>query len=243
MELYHFHLIKTLWANFKLLPFRQAIFCPFVIYNKTQVKLSRSSMKLNVPPRFGLIKWGFQNDWQTSKYQPSLLMMVNGKLIINGSSIIAPGVTVRIHEGCLSLGEHSFIGGGCKVLSNNNIAIGSNCILAFNCVVCDTDFHYMEHDGKIKNSCGNIILGDNCWIGNYTTIMRGAILPSHTTVGSKSYVNKDFSATEPGSILIGTPARIIKSGYKRVPSQREGFLRQYFKTTSAAYYQESKVPN
>lgn len=235
VETYRFRFFKTVYVNFRLLPFRQAVHLPFVIYNKTQVKLSRSKLCLGVPPKFGLIKWGAQNDWQVSRHTSSLLMMVNGELHVSGSLIVAPGATVRVHEGRLSFGTGNFIGGGGKVLCNNDIAIGNDCMFAFGCVVCDTDFHYMIHDGVIRDCNGRIKVGDGCWVGNNTTIMRGCVLPSGTVVGSKSYANKDFSDIPPCSILVGTPAKLIKSDFKRVPSSAEGKLRKYFKASKDSY--------
>lgn len=233
---YRFHIFKTIYVNFKLLPFKQAVFLPFVIYNKTQFKLSKSKLYLNVPAKFGLIKWGFQNDWQVSKYTPSLLMLINGKVYINGNIIVAPGCTVRVHEGVLSFGNKVFIGGGSKVLSNNHIEIDDQTMVAFGSIICDTDFHYLKHNGVIRNCSGTIKIGKNCWIGNNTTIMRNSILPDNTIVGSKSYVNKDFSNVEPMSILIGTPAHVAKSGYERIPTSMEGELRRYFKETNSDAY-------
>lgn len=235
ITLCHIHLFKTLYVNFSLLPFNQAIYLPILIYNKTQIKLSRSKAILHVPPRFGLIKWGFQNDWQVPKYLPSLLMMVNGIWEIKGSCILAPGITLRIHEGNYISGNQTFIGGA-KILCNRYITLGDKTIIAFNSVICDTDFHYMWHDEIVRDCCASIEIGNNCWVGNYTTLMKGTKLPHHTTVASKSYVNKDFSSIPEGCILVGTPAKLMKKDYWRLPSKQEGILRQYFKTTKEQYY-------
>lgn len=243
LDIYNFHLLKTIYVNFRLFPIQQAIHLPFVIYNRTQIKISKSKINLEIPAKFGIIKWGFQNDWQVSKYSPSLLMMVNGEINILENIIIAPGVTIRIHEGNLTFGKNNFVGGQCKLLCNNNIKIGDNCMFAFGSIVADSDFHYIIHDGKIKNCNGEIIIGSGCWVGNNTTIMRGCILPDNTIVGSKSYVNKNFDGIEPYSILVGTPAKLIKTGYKKVPSELEGILREYFKKSKNKYCNSEIINN
>ena len=110
---YHFCYYKTIVANFRLLPFRSAIHLPLVIYNKTELKLSRSHIQLNVPSRFGLIKWGYNEDFFVPTKMPSMLFTINGCLIINGPIRVSPGVVFRI-SGIAELGKHIEIGGGVK---------------------------------------------------------------------------------------------------------------------------------
>lgn len=110
---YQFNYYKTLVANFRLFPFQQAVHLPLVIYNKTELKLSRSRIQLNVPARFGLIMWGNNYDLFSSRKSPSLLAMINGLLIINGPIFINSGTVFRIF-GQVTFGEHVGIGGGVK---------------------------------------------------------------------------------------------------------------------------------
>ena len=60
---YRFCVFKTIIANFRLLSFKEAIHLPVVIYGPTQLGLSRAKIKLTVKPRFGLIKWGYNQDF------------------------------------------------------------------------------------------------------------------------------------------------------------------------------------
>ena len=108
---YHFCYYKTIVVNFKLLPFKQAIHLPLVIYGPIQLVLNRSKIKLNVKPRFGLIKWGYNQDFFVPTKTPSMLFMFNGTIIINGSLRVSPGVVFRI-SGIAELGKHIEIGGG-----------------------------------------------------------------------------------------------------------------------------------
>lgn len=213
---YRFCYFKTIIANFRLLPFRQAIHLPLVIYNKTELKLSRSRIRLNIPPRFGLIKWACNEDLFTSSKSPSLLLMIDGTLTINGPARISPGCVFRIIGGTVQLGKAYCLGGEGKILCCGNIRIGDFNRMAFGTIVCDSDYHYIRRKGGVKNCLGEVITGDCIWVGNNSSIMKGTKLPDYTVIGSKSYVNKDFTTTMYAPLIVGSPAKVVGDSYLRI---------------------------
>ncbi len=225
---YRFCYYKTLLANFKLLPFKQAIHLPLVIYGPTQLKLSRSKIELNVKPHFGLIKWGYNQDLMFPSKMPSMLCMINGTLIVNGDTTISSGVVFRI-LGTVQFGRHNFIGGGVKILCCKYIEVGNYSRIGFGSILCDTNFHYIQHDRRVENRIGDVIIGEYIWVGNNSSIVKGARIPNHAIISSKSYVNKDLSANGEGVLIAGAPAKIIREGYYRIFSpELESCINQYF---------------
>lgn len=225
---YRFCYYKTLVANFKLFPFKQAIHLPLVIYGPTQLILSRSKIKLNVKPQFGLIKWGYNQDLMFPSKMPSMLCMINGILIVNGDITISSGVVFRI-LGTIQFGKRNFIGGGAKILCCKYIEIGNCSRIGFASILCDTNFHYIQHDRRVENRIGDVIIGEYVWVGNNSSIVKGAKIPNHAIVSSKSYVNKDLSANGEGVLIAGAPAKIIREGYYRIfSSALETRINQYF---------------
>ena len=91
----------------------KAIHLPLVIYSPIQLKLNKAHIRLNVPARFGLIKWGLNQDLFLPTKTPSMLSVINGHIIINGPLTISPGVVFRIC-GIAEFGKHVGIGGGVK---------------------------------------------------------------------------------------------------------------------------------
>jgi len=95
--------------------------------------------------------------------------------------------------------------------------IGLNTRLSWECQVFDSNFHYLvDNNGYTTKCLGEVIIGENVWIGNKVTINKGTVLPNKTIVGSGSFVNKDFSQYGEGCIVAGMPAKFIKSGYRRL---------------------------
>ena len=91
--------------------------------------------------------------------------------------------------------------------------------MAWDVQIIDSSFHYIElveKDSQVPKLTDPIELGDNIWIGNRTTIAKGARIASWTVVASNSLVNKDFSDCAPYCLLAGAPAKIKATGMHRI---------------------------
>ena len=237
---YNFCFFKTIVANFRLFPFWQAVHLPLVIYNPTQLLLSKSKIKLKCKPKFRLIKWGYNQDLFVPSKTQSLLMMINGTIIVNGPIRISPGAVFRI-QGKIEFDKYIEVGGGCKFLINNKCFIGSKTRFAFGSIICDTNYHYILENGFVHSKNGNIFVGKSVWVGNSCSIVKGANIPDGAIVSNKSFVNKDFS-NYTNILIAGIPAKIIKKNCTQIRSpKKEKELDIYFhKITNTKYYMTSE---
>lgn len=88
------------------------------------------------------------------------------------------------------------------------IIIGEHCLFSNNIEIHTTDYHKILISGIWKNVPQNVIIGEHCWIGLQSLILKGTFLAENSVVGAKSLVNKRFE--EPNSIIAGNPAKIVK---------------------------------
>jgi virginiamycin A acetyltransferase len=65
-------------------------------------------------------------------------------------------------------------------------------------------------EGKTYPSKGNIVVGNDVWIGYNATIMAGVTIGDGAIIGTNSVVTKDV---EPYSIVGGNPAKLIKKRF------------------------------
>lgn len=65
-------------------------------------------------------------------------------------------------------------------------------------------------EGKSYPSKGNIVVGNDVWIGYNATIMAGVTIGDRAIIGTNSVVTKDV---EPYSIVGGNPAKLIKKRF------------------------------
>ena len=79
-----------------------------------------------------------------------------------------------------------------------------------------TNVSLLTHDASVgaiygrnvaSDICGEINIGNNCFIGNNATILYGVSLADHTVIAAGSVVTKSFNQ---GNIVIGgNPARVL----------------------------------
>lgn len=96
--------------------------------------------------------------------------------------------------GMCEIGEETLIGSGVHILSGNQQHIFS-----------DLETPIQQQGGSFKK----IRIGEDCWLGNASTIMSD--LAPKSIVAAGSVLTKSFA---PGSILAGNPARIIGNRFK-----------------------------
>lgn len=95
-------------------------------------------------------------------------------------------------NGCLSFGDSVFLNRGCQFHCRSSISIGDGCEFGPNVLVYDHDHSY--RGGVLKEGgflLGSVVIGENCWIGAGSIILRG------TTIGKGSVIAA-------GSVLKGT---------------------------------------
>lgn len=219
---------RTVYFNFRTLPFRQAVKFPVYIYGKVRFFMLNGSVIIESRELSkGMIKIGFNGDSFSLFDHSGFVQLASTKSYIKfeGRCRIALNTKIRVVDGTLTFGANSRIGSDSRVICNGgNIYIGGNTGVTFGCTIMNSSFHYtydQERKGY-RNRSSNIIIGNNCWIGNQTTILGNAKLPDFAIVGSGSLVNKDLcQICQAGYPMIaGRPAKIKAYGIKRVFSPK-----------------------
>lgn len=204
--------IKTILLNFSVLPFKQAIKLPIILYNNVKI-ITIGDIKIQGSIKTGMIKIGV-ND--TKAHGPSKILL-SGELILKGKCDIFYG-TVLEGKGKLTFGNNVRIAENCKIMCQHSINIGNNCYFGYDSIIMDTDFHYLVNinTGMIKKNFAPVSIGDGSWISSGCKIMKGTILPKGSIVVGNSLVNKNFKDVPANTIFIGTPAKAFKQGYQRL---------------------------
>ncbi len=232
--------VKSLYLNFQLLPFSQAVKLPLLVYGKCQVVNTRGKVFFSCPVKKGLIKIGRNTDHFFAN-QKSLILISNGSSItFNGPATFGSGCTWRLtNNGTITFGEYVRCGSGVRFFSEDKLVIGNYSIITYNCQILNTNFHYIldTNTKTVHRNTKPISIGAFNWIGNQTTVMKGAITKDYTIVASGSLLNKDYVSKIPSNdsiLLAGSPAKLVTSGLKRIFSlKNEGIIRDFFKESDS----------
>lgn len=227
---------KSLYINFRSLPYKIALKMPIVAYTNVEIQSLEGKIKIsNCEIRPLMIQLGV---YQRYRSKGQTRINNHGIIVFQGEGKILRGSEITVFkEATLSIGNSFFIGENALIFAAESVVIGKNSRIAFNSIVCDSDFHYMINvkERTIRRRTKSIEIGDYNWIANNVVIKKGVKTPNYITVaGSYSVLSKDYSKdVEPFSILAGNPAKIIATGYSRVwkdEKEKIRFLNHYFST-------------
>ena len=125
--------------------------------------------------------------------------------------------------GDVQIGDKTWIGPFCMLDGSGSLKIGRNCSIS-------TGVQILTHDtvkwalsgGKCGYEYGSSTIGDCCFIGTNSVILKDVKIGNHCLVGANSFVNKSF---EDFAIIIGSPAKKVG----RVEFEGDDVNLKYFK--------------
>lgn len=121
-------------------------------------------------------------------------------------------IIIARYGGRVEIGEHCGISGS-TIYSWDSIKIGNFTRVGANCKIIDNDFHPVELEFRHKGlneeytRKAPIVIGDDCFIGMNSIILKGTILGDNVVVGAGSVVHGTFPDN---CIIAGNPAKIVK---------------------------------
>lgn len=138
----------------------------------------------------------------------------------SGGGLVRIGNRVSIHNdtifetgksGSIIIGDHTAIQPRCQFSAYlAMIQIGAGVQIAPNCAFYPYD-HGMDPGVSMQQqplvSRGDIVIGDDAWLGYGVTVLSGVSIGSGAVVGAGSVVTRDIPA---GAIAVGNPARVVR---------------------------------
>lgn len=174
----------------------------------------KGKVVLNVSPSFGLVKIGAHGlGTQDVKYSRTMWEM-DGSFVVNGHASIGRGSRISVgHNGILNIGDDFVITGRSCIICQKNISFGDKCLLSWDILIMDTDFHNIKNsNGEVINSPCPIKIGNHVWIGCRNTILKGVEISDNVVVSANSLLTKNV---EESNCIVGGSGKnmnILKRG-------------------------------
>lgn len=199
----------SIYYNFRIFPFCTAIKLPLLIHYNTRIIARKNSIVIKGDIQRFMFKFGYQgSDGIIEKQYSYLSIKNNGKLIIDGKTVIAPGCSIRIEPNAqLHLGQNFSINKNSFIYCAYNINIGDDVLIGWNVDIRDNDGHDIYYNDGSKNKIRSINIGKHVWIASNTSILKCS-LGDNIVIASNTIVYKSFLDS---NILIGgQPAKLLK---------------------------------
>ena len=219
---HNINILKTLYFNFKALPFHRAIHFPFVVGKKVKI---REIGDIQISPDIGTfnISIGALTIFDWEHYDGRSLVFNNkGKIVFEGPVRIHPGTQIFVKSDAdLTFGGYNILGQYSRLICYKHIKIGYDSVTSWDCQLMDTDFHYLKDvvANKIKKRDSFIEIGSGVFVGNNVTLCKGSKIPNNSVISSCSKVAASYIKEGENLLIAGNPAIIVDKGYKMLLSQ------------------------
>ena len=217
-KLFSHNWLAIFYFNFKMLPFRQAIYLPFDFYYGIRFENLTGKVVIDTKHlRRGLVKIGGRGSEMFSR--ATTIIDLKGIMHIGGVLELGHGSLLRIEDtGIVKFGDHVRIGAMSKIFCSREIAFGNEIDFSWECQILDSNLHLIRDlvSNTIDAHEKPILIGSYNWIGNRVTVMKGTKTPDHFIVSSYSLCNSNYAEEPEFSIFGGIPAKKIAQNKQRI---------------------------
>jgi maltose O-acetyltransferase len=136
-----------------------------------------------------------------------------GKMVIADRvrlvSTIATTELVVGGNGCLEIGESTFINYGCSISAEKSVKIGPGCNIGTYVIIIDNNFHRLEPERRQERPESlSVCLEENVWLGARVIVLPGVRIGQGSVIGAGSVVTRSIP---PRAVAAGVPARVVKN--------------------------------
>lgn len=199
---------KSVYINFRLCTPKDAWKLPIIVSRK--VKLSALTGNATFDKvRTGIVRIGFGSVETVDYRYERTILFIEGNIHFKGKAKIGKGSRLSI-TGKTTFGNNFHISSSGTIICRKEIHFGDNVLIAWDSLITDTDHHhiYQLNSQKYINENKPLKIGNHCWIGARSNILKGVELADNVIVGYCAVVTK--SIKQANVCIAGNPAKIIK---------------------------------
>ena len=170
----------------------------------------------------GKLNIGFGNVGIYDKHFSPSILELDGEIIVEGKVYLGHGCRLSVGKGAkLTLGDNFCNTAEARIICADNITLGKNVLLGWETLIMDTDWHSTVNlkNNEIMAYHKPIVIGDNVWTGQKSTILKGVHIAKGCIVASCAVVTKSFE--EENALIAGNPAVVKKTGITRYYGEAE----------------------
>lgn len=179
------------------------------------------TMKNVISVLFSLVKFTFVKFFRFKRFHFYLIERFSPATMINiwPDGILKLGKKVSAHsgtklsvtrEGMLCIGDRVAFNYNCIVTCRKKIMIGRDTTLGPGVLIYDHDHDFRSCEKKNSNvfKMEDVVIGENCWIGANTVILRGTKIGDNCVVGAGCVLKGEFPAN---SVIVQKRETFVKS--------------------------------
>lgn len=201
---------KSLWFNFKYLPFKEAVRLPILISSKVQIRhCYKGCFKFLGGVKFGIVQVGYIDN--NGNFKEHCSLNIQGSIIIHGTGMHAfgGGLRLKVNKGAVvEFGNNFGVSNYARINVAKRVSIGNDNMWSYEVNIMDTDSHpIFDETGKHINPPKEVCIGNDVWLASKCTILKGVTIPDGTVVAAGSIISKSIQDT---NCIVTSGSKIIR---------------------------------
>ena len=202
--LLHCSYSKTLLVNLRHFGFR-GLFKPIILVAKrAKIKNFKGHIVFHTKPKIASIRIGFA----LTPFNGSTVFDCGGEIHFYGKAVFGKGSILSISRGgALVLGNNFRITANSSIICYKKISFGDDCLISWDNLIMDTDFHNVYCHGERYNYDAEIIIDDRVWVCCRCVILKGSHIPADCIVSAGTVISGQYDES---NSIIGNNHKILK---------------------------------
>lgn len=233
---------KTIYINFRMLPLKDAVKLPIIIWGGCRLALKGGRFVFEVPVKRAMLKIGYR--YEDFYFKEPAQIKIHGTFVVRGEVWMGSSVQLLVGSGAtLTMGQLSSIGSCTSLICTKSVWFSDYSRVGGFSSISDSNYHYMKNvkDHSIHPFNRAVKIGSRNYIGSRVALLPGTVTPDNITVGYGSVCNRDYRNIIPeNSIIAGVPAKLVKENIVRIfDSEKEERITAFFaESGSDVYYDD-----
>ncbi len=205
-------LLKSIYVNFRLCSFKDAFHLPILVKWNCKLLSLKGTVEFTNGTKFGMLKIGFSSVGIIDPLSQRSILEISGSIKINRGGYFGSGSKIIVlPNAILEIGDKFQNSAQITIICANSIKIGDNVLTSWETLIMDTDFHcYINSDGSKSDLSRPIIIGNNCWLGVRSVVLKGSVLADGCIVAANALISGRYNDEK--CIIGGVPGVVIKRG-------------------------------
>ncbi len=199
---------KTIYFNFRVLPFAKAVKLPFFIAHDIKLGTLKGDISLESAPRTFMVRIGSGGSDGVIAGKGYLSCSKGAAIVFEGKAHFSPGISIRVDRGCARFGERFSANKNCFISCTEGVTFGADTMMGFRVSVRDSDGHQIISNGTARLGLEPVTVGDHVWLCSHTHVLKGCQIPNDCILGYGSIATGTF--TQPHCLIAGHPAKVIR---------------------------------
>ncbi len=138
----------------------------------------------------------------------------NEGITIGNNVFIGRNSIIYCKNGNINIKDGVNISANCTLFSSNQLTMEANSVVgAYSYLLSGGEYDYEDRTTKFVDQTGmetkgELVIGNNCWLGARVTVIDAACIGDHCVIGAGSVVTRPIPSN---SLAFGVPASVKKS--------------------------------